>query len=425
MAASPPPTSIWARIFPFTGLAKKNLKAFSLAAACNDTGEESYAPYLPLFAQAFLGMNPEQYGLVDSIGEATNRILRFFTGVLTDRVGRKRPVILGYILIVLSRIGLASVHHWGWLIPFRALRQLGRTIRNPAREASIADSIPPALRGKAFGLLEAVDTAGAIVGPLLGIFLLSFFSYHGLRLGVSYSEASYRALFWCAAIPTVFSVLLIAVLLQETLPAAARDLSPAPPLISGLRFFLKSRPLVLITLSNMILAIGAPPMGMVLFYLYRLPQGSAMLGTLVFTLFSLVHFLSAYPAGVVADRVGRKKALLIADLAILIALLCLMIIPNAYWMALPAILLGFFESFWIASRRAIIADLAPLEARGQTLGTFSTAYGLTSLLSPLFVGALWHRFSPQVAFGSCALLCVLSTAFLLWGFSEKRPPASS
>ena len=189
--ATDPPSSFWKRIFPFTGLAKKNLKAFSLAAACNDTGEEMYAPYLPLFAQAFLGMNPEQYGLVESVGEATNRILRFFTGAITDRVGRKLPVILGYVLIVLSRLGLTTVHHWLWLIPFRALRQLGRTIRNPAREASIADSVPPALRGKAFGLLEAVDTAGAILGPLVGVFLLSFFSYHGFRLGANYSETSY------------------------------------------------------------------------------------------------------------------------------------------------------------------------------------------------------------------------------------------
>jgi len=415
-----PPSSFWKRIFPFTGLAKKNLKAFSLAAACNDTGEEMYAPYLPLFAQAFLGMNPEQYGLVESVGEATNRILRFFTGAITDRVGRKLPVISGYVLIVLSRLGLTTVHHWLWLIPFRALRQLGRTIRNPAREASITDSVPPALRGKAFGLLEAVDTAGAILGPLIGVFLLSFFTYHGFRLGANYSETSYRSLFAWAALPTVGSILIISALLQETLPASSRADSRPPSMRAGLRFFLRSRSLVLITSANMILAIGAPPMGMVLFYLYRLPQGSAPLGTLAFTLFSLIHFLSAYPAGVVADRLGRKRAMLFADLAVLSALTCLILVPNAYWMVLPAILLGIFESFWIASRRAIIADLAPPEARGQTLGTFSTAYGLASLLSPLFIGALWNRFSPQTAFAACALLCALSSLLLFWGFSEEK-----
>jgi len=417
MSGSPP--SIWQRLFPFTGLAKRNLKAFSLAAACNDTGEEMYAPYLPLFAQTFLGMNPEQYGLVESIGEATNRILRFFTGAVADRWGRKPPVVLGYILIVLSRLGLTTVHQWPWLIPFRALRQLGRTIRNPAREASITDSVPPPLRGKAFGLLEAVDTAGAILSPLLGILLLSLFSYGSLRLAVSYSEGAYRSLFVVAALPTILSVLIISYLLGETLPASSPGRSASPSLGFGLRSFLASRSLVLVTLSNMILAVGALPMGMVLFYLYRLPHGSAPLGTLAFTLFSLIHFLSSYPAGALADELGRKKALLIADLTVLAALICLMLIPNAYWMVLPAILLGLFESFWIASRRAVIADLAPPEARGQTLGTFSTAYGLASLLSPLFVGALWHRFSPQIAFASCALLCALSAALLLWGYSER------
>jgi len=265
-----------------------------------------------------------------------------------------------------------------------------------------------------------VDTAGAIIGPLTGILLLSFFSYGSLRLGVGYSEAAYRKLFWCAALPTLASILIICFLLQESLPASSGGRSRPPSVVSGLRSFLRSRPLALVTLSNMILAVGALPMGMVLFYLYRLPHGSVPLGTLAFALFSLVHFLSSYPAGMVVDRLGRKKALLIADLMIFSALLCLMIVPDAYWMVLPAILLGLFESFWIASRRAVIADLAPSEARGQTLGTFSTAYGLASLLSPIFVGALWHRFSPQVAFASCALLCALSAAFLLCSYSERK-----
>ena len=408
----------WSRIFPFSGLGAKNLKAFSLAAFLNDTGEEMYAPYLPLFAKTFLGVNPEQYGLIESLAESVNRILRFAAGALTDKVGRKKPVIWGYALIVLSRLLLPLVYLWQVLIPIRMLRQVGRTLRNPSREASIAESVPPQQRGKAYGLLEAVDTIGAVLGPIIGVALLSLFTFGAFRASSNFSENSYRWLFACAAVPTLLSMIAISWYMQETWRPQADTAAgkKGNGIWHNLKFYARSKPLMLVSASNMILAVGALPVSMMLFYAYSLPKGNAFTGTLVFVAYTVSHSLTAYPAGFVTDYLGRKRALLLGDLLLIFALAMLIFIPNAYWMILPAMFYGVFESLWIASRRAVIADFAPKEAMGQTLGTFSTLYGLTSLLSPIFVGAIWHRINPQTAFLACMFLCLAAAGLLQAGF---------
>lgn len=410
--------SFWSKIFPFSGLGAKNLKVFSLAAFLNDTGEEMYAPYLPLFAKVFLGVNPEQYGLIESLAESINRILRFAAGALTDKIGRKKPVIWGYLLIVLSRLLLPLVYLWQILIPIRMLRQVGRTLRNPSREASIAESVPPEQRGKAYGLLEAVDTLGSVLGPILGIALLSLFTFGALGSNSNFSENSYRWLFACAAVPTVLSIFVISLYMQETWKpqAGAAAGKKGNGLWHNLKLYGRSKPLLLVSASNMILAVGALPVSMMLFYVYSLPKGGAFTGTLVFVAYTVSHSLSAYPAGFVTDYLGRKQALLLGDLLLILALAILIFVPNAYWMIIPAALYGVFESLWIASRRAVIADLAPANAMGQTLGTFSTLYGLTSLLSPIFVGVLWHRINPQTAFLACMFLCLMAAGLLQVGF---------
>ena len=138
-------------------IGNRNLKIFCLGAALNDVGEEMYTKFLPYYALIFLGVTPFQYGLIEGLGDGINRILKLFTGYFTDKVGRKVPVILSYILMSLARLGLPLVKGWAGFIPFRGLRQVGRAVRDPATEASIAESFPPAKRGRAFGLLNMWD----------------------------------------------------------------------------------------------------------------------------------------------------------------------------------------------------------------------------------------------------------------------------
>src|SRR5207247_2338151 len=196
--------------------------------------DEIYAPYLPLFAATFLHVTPEQFGLIEGLAESCNRALRLVTGAIADWIGRKPPVILGYVLIASSRLGLPFVTGWAGLIPFRAIRQVGRSFRDPAREASIAESVEPAQRGKAFGFMNTLDTFGAVVGPIVGFTLLSLLSFGTARFGweqlaalfakhpgsagaiPEFALRAYHGLFLLASIPTFLSALVILLLLEET-----------------------------------------------------------------------------------------------------------------------------------------------------------------------------------------------------------------
>lgn len=400
------------KIFPFKGVGRKNLKAFGFAAMLNDTGEEMYAPYLPFFAKSFLGADPLQYGLIESSAEAINRTLRIVTGAIADKVGRKKPIIVGYALIAISRFFLTVATFWVHLIPIRMLRQIGRSLRDPAREASITDSVEPEMRGKAFGLLEAVDTIGSALGPALGIVILSLITFGALNLKGEFSLISYRWLFAFAAIPTLISSIVIFKGLEETLTTKKSEGSELKKFLDGLKSYFKNKDLVIVTIANCLLAIAATTVQMMQFYVYSLPKGTVFVGGLVFILYSLSHFIAAYPGGMLADKFGKSNALSIAMILVIISLGCLAFAPNAWWAVVPFIIYGVFDSIWIASRRAIVADLAPTEARAQTLGSFSFIYGLASMISPFTFGALAKNFSFKAAFLICAgigivALCVL------------------
>lgn len=400
------------KIFPFKGVGRKNLKAFSLAAMLNDTGEEMYAPYLPFFAKTFLGAGPLQYGLIESSAEAVNRILRVVTGALADRIGRKRPVVVGYILIAVSRFLLVAATLWAHLIPIRMLRGIGRSLRDPAREASITDSVEPQMRGKAFGLLEAVDTVGSVLGPALGIAILSLITFGAINFKKEFSEISYRWLFLFAAIPTLISSSIIFKGLQETLAAKEVRGNEIKRFFDGLWLYFKNRDLVIVTVANCLLAISATTVSMMQFYVYTLPKGTLFVGGLVFILYSISHFIAAYPGGILSDKFGKANALRLSAILVIISLAALAFAPNARWAVLPFIVYGIFDSIWIASRRAIVADLSPPEARAQTLGNFSFIYGLASMASPFFFGALAQGMGFKAAFLICAVIGVVALIVL-------------
>lgn len=407
------------KIFPFKGVGRKNLKAFSLAAMLNDTGEEMYAPYLPFFAKTFLGAGPLQYGLIESSAEAINRILRVITGAIADRIGRRKPVILGYILIAISRLFLTLATAWIHLIPIRMLRQIGRSLRDPAREASITDSVEPQMRGKAFGLLEAVDTIGSALGPILGIVILSLITFGAINFKKEFSAVSYRWLFLFAAIPTLISSIIIFKGMEETLSTKRTAGSEVKRFFDGLKSYFKNKDLVIVTIANCLLAIAATTVQMMQFYVYTLPNGTVFVGGLVFVLYSISHFIAAYPGGILADRFGKSNALSIAMILVIMSLAALGFVPNAWWAIVPFIIYGVFDSIWIASRRAIVADLAPAEARAQTLGSFSFIYGLASMVSPFFFGALAQNLSFRAAFLICAGIAVVSLIVLKLFYKER------
>jgi len=383
---------------------KRNLKTFCAGAALNDIGEEMYAPLLQYYATVFLGITPWQYGFIDSFSEAVNRILKLFTGYFTDKVGRKVPVILAYILIALSRLGLPLVKGWAGFIPFRGLRQVGRAMRDPAREASVAESFPSAKRGRAFGILNAVDTVGSILGPAIGLLILYIAAssiagasvWNGLK--TEFPKEAYIWLFLWAGLPTIISAWIIYFFLFETrmpTPLFAKTPKPKQPGFSIATFASSLRPdsplrkLGWTTLSHMILALGAVPVSMILLYGTQKLNAGPVEAIILFICYAITHFATSYPAGWLSDRLGRFGAQAVANGLLCLALLVTMFARAPLFLIIPLVLFATFESIWIANRRAAIADLAKEETLGATLGNFSALYGITSLLCSAIFGIIW------------------------------------
>ncbi|MEW6026436.1 MAG: MFS transporter [Planctomycetota bacterium] len=408
---------------------KRNLKTFCGGAALNDIGEEMYAPLLQYYATVFLGITPGQYGFIDSFCEAVNRISKLFTGYFTDKVGRKVPVILSYILIALSRLGLPLVSGWAGFLPFRGLREFGRAMRDPAREASIAESFPPEKRGRAFGILNAVDTVGSILGPVIGLLILYFaassIAGSSLTEGVTkkvwmgikteFPRESYIWLFLWAGLPTIFSAWIIYSFLFETrtpTPLFAKTPKPKKPgfsiatFISSLKPDSSLRKLGWTTLSHMILALGAVPVAMILLYGTQKLKAGPVEAMILFVCYATTHFATSYPAGWLSDRLGRFWAQAVANGLLALALLISIFAKAPLFLIIPLVLYATFESIWIANRRAAVADLAKEETLGATPGNFSALYRFTSILCPILFGGIWDLAGSGVALFVMALFPV-------------------
>ena len=412
--------------------ADRNLTTFCAAAALNDTGEEMMAPYLQGYILNFLGASPFLYGLLLSLSEGANRILKFFTGAISDRKGRRGPVIGGYICIASYRIGNAFARVWYHLVPTFALRQVGRALRDPAREAAITECFPPEKRGRAFGTLSMVDTLGSVIGPVIGLVLLALFTYGFFSLqefgfGTQFNDQSaYVKLFVVAAVPTLISALIILLFLKETAKFREGGISAGSgrkkgyfqQLRDGWRSYRGNRKLVNYTYGNMVFSLGAVPVVMILGYLTAEPgRGglglSAVQAGLLFIVYSLALCFSSYPCGYLVDRFGRKRTQVAADVLCIAYLVAIALTGEFLMAALAFVLYGVFESLWMTTRRATVADLAPKESCAQALGTFSMMYGLALLFAPLIFGTLWFLFSAQVAALVAAAICLAALIHLL------------
>lgn len=404
---------------------RRNLRVFSAGAALNDVGEEMYAKFLPYYAAIFLGVTPLQYGLIEGLTSAINSIFKLFTGYFTDKVGRKIPIILSYFMIALARFGLPLAGGWAGLIPFRGLRQAGRALRDPACEASIAESFPPATRGRAFGWLNTWDKAGSILGPFIGLLLLYIAAislagtgaaegaikniWSGLK--TEFPRESYIWLFLWAGLPAMASAWVVYFLLFETRAATglfAKNINPKRTTFSVSTFISSLRPdstfrtLGFTTLSHMILALGAVPVPMMLLYAYDKLKSGIIEGAIIAVSYSVAHLATSYAAGWFSDRVGRFRAQVVANGLLVLALLITIFIRTPLFMIIPMALYALFESIWIANRRAAIADMAKEESLGETLGSFSALYGFPALLCPILFGGIWS------VFGSGAALFVMA-----------------
>ncbi len=348
-----------------------------------DVSSELIHSLLPVFLVTTLGTTVLVVGLIEGAAEATALIVKVFSGVISDYWGRRKPLaVLGYGLGAVSKPLFALATTSGLVLSARLIDRVGKGIRGAPRDALIADIAPAAIRGAAFGLRQALDTAGAFLGPLLAIGLMLLWAN------------DFRAVFWVAVIPGFLSVALLVVAVREPdQPAGEHRGNPIRR--DNLRRLGHAYWWVVGVGAVFTLARFSEA-----FLVLRAQQGGLATAwtPLVLIAMNLVYSIGAYPFGKLSDRMSHRT-LLAWGLAVLIAADLLLAAGHAGPLLWGGIALwGLHMAMTQGLLAAMVAQAAPADLRGTAFGFFNLMSGLALLLASVLAGLLWDRWGAPVTF---------------------------
>ena len=396
------------------------VRALALVSLLTDAASEMIYPLLPVFLTTVLGASPATIGLLEGAAESTAALLKLGSGWLSDRIGRYTPVVLvGYTLATVTRpfIGLAQTV--SQVMTLRLVDRVGKGIRGAPRDALLAGSVEPALRGRAFGFHRAADHLGAVIGPVIAWVLLQ-----PMHLPI-------RTVFMLSAIPGALAVLTIIVAVRDPARgiasgsdsridshAADTTISPDPNVRAAAaaaiaavdaaapmprRFWAVLGVLLLFTLGNSTDA----------FLLLRAQQLGVPVAALplLWAAHHVVKSASSVPGGALSDRIGRRSVLLAGWgwYAMVYVGFAMATTATHAWALFLAY--GLYFGLVEGAQKALIADLAPVARRGTAFGWYNAAIGVAALPASLLLGLLWTLHGPQVAFMTGA--CIAGSAMML------------
>jgi len=375
-----------------------------------DVSSELVHSLLPVFLTTVVGASAVDVGLIEGIAEATAAVAKVFSGAFSDRIGKRKLLVgIGYGLSAITKpiFPLAST---AWeVLAARFVDRIGKGIRDAPRDALIADITPPAIRGAGYGIRQALDTVGAFVGPLSAVALMALYT------------DNFRAVFWWALLPAGLAVFLIVIGVREPdgtkasaqrgWPIRKQELKRMPP-----AFW-------------MVMAIG------VLFALARFSQAFLVLKAqaeglalalipLVLVWMNLVYAVTATPAGILSDKIGRVNVLLCGLGALLVADLALAYIPGLGGVVIGVALWGLYLGFSQGLLSALVADTAPADLRGTAFGLFNLVTGGALLAASVLAGWLWSDFGPTATFSAGAVFSGLAILIVAFGLRAGPRPAA-
>lgn len=371
-----------------------------------DISSEMIHSLLPVFMITALGASALAIGLIEGLAEATALIIKIFSGVISDYIGKRKGLaVIGYTLGALTKPLFAVAPTIGLVLTARLLDRVGKGVRDAPRDALIADIVPEQIRGAAFGLRQALDTVGAFLGPLLAAGLMLLWAN------------DFRAVFWVAVIPGLMAVALLLFGIREpehqeapkrTNPIRRENLKR----LSGSYWWVVSIGAVftLARFSEAFLVLRAQQSGVPVAFI-----------PLVMVAMNLIYALSAYPFGKLSDRMNHKTLLALGLVVLISADLVLAI--NTHWSVVLAgvALWGVHMGMTQGLLATMVADTAPADLRGTAYGFFNLVSGLAMLIASVLAGLLWDRLGASFTFYAGAIFCIVALAGLLWQPIMKLP----
>lgn len=399
---------------PWPRWLNRNVFAMGLTSFLGDAGYEMATALLPGFF-AVLGLPAAALGTIEGVADATSSFVKLGAGWLSDRLGHRKTIaVAGYFLSGTSKALFAFAYNWPLILAGRVIAWFGRGIRGPLRDAMLAESVPAQTRGKAFGFHRAGDTAGAIIGPLIGVALLSYLGPHSVD-----PSRPFRIAFLLTLIPGLASAVTFAALVHETRKPGSRTSlwasvgtlpRPFGRFLLGVGIFGAgdySHTLMILAATQLL----APQRGV---------TRAAAIAGLLYVLHNVLYALTAYPIGALSDKRGRRGLLSVGyALGAIVALG----FAAAFWsrradilfIAFLFMLAGAFVAIQDALEGAMTADLVPeISKRGVAYGVTGSVNGVGDLISSAIVGIVWSIYSPILAFAYAAVMMASGAIAIQW-----------
>lgn len=364
---------------------------FGAASFLNDTGSDMIAPIWPTFLTTQLGLTQGQVQLVDGLALTITSLSKLGAGYASDRTGKRKVFItLGYTLSMVARIGFVLAtyaYQLFQIILWKSMDRLGK-MRGPPRDAIVAGHATEETRGSAFGILRALDTAGAVFGTIITLFLFQFLGYTGIIL--------------LAVIPTIGSIIVVSVLVKEKRGKDVFKGVSFRGLDRNLKIFLVASVLfALATFSYSLLILFSSNFG------YTVTQQ-----TLLYLLFTTVYAASAYPFGWLSDRVGRKLVMAVAFLFLILTSAWVYLVFDPLMIIPMFVFFGLMNGAMDPVQTSFVADLVEEERRASIIGAFQMAVGIMAFPAGLVIGYLWDSYAPVVAFQYSIILTFFALLLL-------------
>jgi len=385
-----------------------NVFFLGLTSLLTDISSEMVTATLPLYLLITLRLAPMQFGLIDGLNQGASVLVRIASGLIADRWRRAKEVAAaGYAFSALCRIGLLLVgRSWLGISGVVLLDRIGKGIRTSPRDAMIAASVPSEKLATAFGVHRAMDTAGAMLGPLVAAGLLAL------------APGSYDAVFIVSFCFAIVGVAVITLLVEA--PSANVSKADSPPVTSKIVGQLLARaPFRALVSISSLLALTTLSDSFIFLTLQRKFDLSLSLFPLLYVGIALIYMLLAIPTGRLADRWGRRRVFLAGYglLALVYGLLLLPGLPQALSLGV-LLLLGVYYAATDGVLAALASAILPEEWRTTGLAIMTTGTGLARLLASLGYGALWTYLGPNQAL-SLFLLGLSITVLLAWVFLSR------
>ncbi len=368
-----------------------NVFFLGVVSLLTDVSSEMIFTLVPLFIANVLGAGAIVVGLIGGLSESIDAIFRIFSGWLSDRVGRRKPLaLLGYSISTVVKPFMYLASTWGAVLAIRFGDRVGKGIRTSPRDALVADSVSAGERGKGFGLHRAMDTFGAVLGLAIAVVIIYAVQGRGLTLG----EEAYQWLVLVGIVPAVLAVLVLVFFVRERKRPSSSGIGSRLG-FKGVGGFDVRFKLFLVIMAVFTLGNSSD-----FFVILRAQNlGSSVIGVvLMLVVLNLTYAITSLPAGMLSDRLGRRGVIALGWFIYALVYLGFAVASEMWQVWLLFAGYGVYYGIVEGVARAFVADLVPEEKRGTAYGLYHGVVGITLLPASLIAGWLWDAANPAAPF---------------------------